>query len=347
MISGQKFDRYIIEGELGRGGMGRVYRARDVRYGAPVALKVLTLEKSATPAARAQAHARFSREARAASLFEHPNAIAIYDVGEYDGTAFIAMELVEGESLRTLIDGGDLPSWTERLRWLSDAARALSASHEAGLVHRDVKPANVMVAADGTVKVLDFGIARRAWAAGATGSLRGNTAMKTLTPKGQLIGTPQYMAPEYILGEMLDARADQFAWGVLAHELLVGELPWAGSDNIALMAGILKQDVAPLRDQEPSLPPALDDAVRRCLSKAPADRFATMADLLVELDQILEQAPAEPPPAAATGRSARPRGMRRILAVIAAAAAVAVVYYAAEGPKPPPPPQQAPPALSP
>jgi serine/threonine protein kinase len=194
------FDRYTIEQPLGEGGMGVVYRARDDRLGRRVALKVLRLDAGATPEARTLASARLVREARAAAALDHPNAVSIFDVGEHDGAPFIAMELVAGRSLRAAM--GDASVTTqEKLQWLADVARALDAAHRAGIVHRDVKPENVMVRTDGIVKVLDFGIARRsATAVDPTASTQAS-ALHTVTAHGTLIGTPEYMAPEQIKGD--------------------------------------------------------------------------------------------------------------------------------------------------
>ena len=227
---GDAFERYTIEALLGQGGMGCVYRAHDPRLERRVALKVIS---DAT--AHADANARLVREARSAAALDHPNAVAIFDVGELDGAPYIVMELVEGHTLR----GATGPVAT-RTAQLADVARALAGAHKRGLIHRDIKPENVMVREDGVVKVLDFGIARRA---GGTVDPRGPTqtpALPTLTVEGVKLGTPMYMAPEQIRGDALDGRADQFAWGVLAYELLAGRLPWRGGhDALAVMASVL------------------------------------------------------------------------------------------------------------
>src|SRR5579883_2965896 len=160
LSQGERFDRYVIEDVLGEGGMARVYRAHDPRLHQRVALKVLRLDSSTDPDTSVDATARVMREARAAAALDHPNAVSVFDVGEADGQLFIAMELVVGKSLRAYVGDASV-SWETKLRWMLDAARALGAAHERGLVHRDVKPENVMVRADGMVKVVDFGIAKR------------------------------------------------------------------------------------------------------------------------------------------------------------------------------------------
>src|SRR6185295_3056594 len=202
---GETFDRYTVDAVIGQGGMGSVYRAHDARLDRRVALKVI-----ADAAGGTDARARFLREARAAAALDHPNVVSIFDVGELDGAPYIVMELVSGRTLRETVGDASVPVAT-RAGWLADVARALSAAHRRGLVHRDVKPENVMVRADGVVKVLDFGIARRA---GGRVDPHGTTkapssespALPTLTVEGVRMGTPLYMSPEQIRGEDLDGR---------------------------------------------------------------------------------------------------------------------------------------------
>jgi len=288
---GDSFERYTIEAPLGQGGMGAVYRAHDPRLGRRVALKVL-----ADSTESADANARLLREARAAAALDHPNAVSIFDVGELDGAPYIVMELVLGQTLRSVIaDGGG--SMATRLGELADVARALAGAHRRGLIHRDIKPENVMVRSDdGRVKVLDFGIARRTSGGidphGATQA----PALATLTASGVKLGTPVYMAPEQIRGDALDGRADQFSWGVLAYERLTGRLPWRAGDALAVMASVLTEtpDRAPL--DAAAVPPAVQAVVLRALAKAPGDRFASMDDVLRALEASTR---AEPDPAPA------------------------------------------------
>src|ERR1700689_2641478 len=222
LAPGDRFDRYDIEELLGEGGMAEVYRAHDPRLHRRVALKVLRSDPSREPESAADAGARGLREARAAAALEHPNAVSVFDVGEANGQLFIAMELVVGKSLRAYVGDANVP-WETKLRWMVDAARALGASHERGLVHRDVKPENVMVRSDGVVKVLDFGIAKRVIVdvQGAGSPDDGSTQ----SIQGGIIGTPWYLSPEQIRGDAADGRAAQFAWGVTTYEPLTGVLP--------------------------------------------------------------------------------------------------------------------------
>ena len=270
---GDKFDRYVIEELLGEGGMARVYRAHDPRLHRRVALKVLRLDSSFDPDGAQNALARVMREARAAAALDHPNAVSVFDVGEADGQLFIAMELVVGKNLRAYVSDPGV-RWETKIRWLVDAARALGAAHERGLVHRDVKPENVMVRTDGVVKVLDFGIAKRLRvdiSAGAPDESR------TGSVQGGLVGTPMYLSPEQLRGEPVDGRGDQFAWGVMTYELLTGILPWPrGVSGFQLVLAILDKTPDPPSRYVSTLPSIVDATIMKTLSKSPAQRFEAM-----------------------------------------------------------------------
>ena len=283
---GDRFGRYELTELLGRGGMGEVYGARDTVLRRNVALKVLRSEGTLAPSAGPDTAgaARILREARAAARIAHPNAISIYDVGEIDGVPFFAMELVVGKTLRALIRD-DHVAIAQRLRWLVDVARALAAAHRLGLVHRDVKPENIMVSEDGVSKVLDFGIARHATTGADATKTTERAAPSSLSGLGLAPGTPVYMAPEQMRAESLDGRADQFSWGVVAYELLTGTLPWNRDvGELALIEQILRREVAPLRLVRSEIPVAVDAAVRVALSKNARDRFVTMEALAGELE---------------------------------------------------------------
>lgn len=294
---------YEIRGFLGQGGMGTVYRAYDPRLERTVALKVIVAPKIATGELASEAEerlaetsARLFREARSVAALSHPNVVAIYDVGEtgprvsagtgQGGLLYLAMEYVVGTTLRTLVGSKDpVVPLARRLRWLADVARALDAAHRGGIVHRDVKPENVMVRDDGVVKVLDFGIARRTVTAGDD-----QQAIDTVTGSGSIAGTPVYMAPEQIRGDKVDARCDQFAWGVLAYELLSGQRPWPeGGDVFGLVARILTDPAPPLRERAPDVPQAVADTVARTLSKDAAARFASMGEVADALESFATQ----------------------------------------------------------
>jgi serine/threonine-protein kinase len=307
---GDTFDRYTLEELLGEGGMGQVYSAHDTRLHRKVALKFLRVEPSSAsgagpvaPDVQQNAVARLLREARAAAALDHPNAVSVFDVGEHDGIAYLAMELINGSSLRSMIGDPAIP-WSLRVRWLGDVARALAAAHAKGLVHRDIKPDNVMVREDGVVKVLDFGIARRVRLPSATeafGAIDSASGLPTLTGAGNVVGTPYYMAPEQMRGEAMDGRADQFSWGVVAYELLTGTLPWDTSgDTLKVVAQLLSKDPAPICDRVEGLPADIEATVLKAMAKAPSQRFASMQLLLNALDPYLDAAPQK------TKRSIRP-----------------------------------------
>ena len=301
-------DRYAIDAVLGEGGMGRVYRATDPRLGRRVALKVL-LASGSSERARAVARARMMREARAAAAFNHPNVVAVYDVGEFEGNPFIAMELVSGTTLRDTFQDAYLPQ-AQKLAWLLDVARGLGAAHRAGLVHRDVKPENVMITDEGVVKILDFGIARATETEATVDPVAPTFA--TFTARGVAVGTPQYMPPEQLNGEELDGRTDQFAWGVMAWEALAGVSPWGGKSGAQLITAVLSTPVKPLTELLPNVDPQLSNAIARALKKNRDERFPTMDALIAAIEGESLRAPSpassqgrmrEPPPSQDTGRA--------------------------------------------
>ncbi|MFO0735056.1 MAG: serine/threonine-protein kinase [Labilithrix sp.] len=258
LAAGELFDRYRIEDVLGRGGMGTVYRAVDERLRRPVALK--TLDHKLPDEARAL----LVREARISAGLNHPNIVMVHDVGESRGVTYLVMELVEGVPLRHYV--GQPIKTTQALQWLLDVARALDEAHRAGLVHRDIKPTNIMIAAAGA-KILDFGIAKPTDEAAA----KFTAAMPRMrTAPGSSVGTPRYMAPEQLRGGKVDGRADQFAWGLVAHQLLLGTHPrgdeWDGSSVLPPL------DLARLTRP-------LAAILRRSLQDSAEQRWPTMGDL--------------------------------------------------------------------
>jgi serine/threonine protein kinase/tetratricopeptide (TPR) repeat protein len=269
---GDTIDRYRVVGTLGRGAMAVVYEALDTRLQRRVALKVVHPDLP-----EADQHARrLRREALAVAALSHPNVVAVYDAGEAEGRSYIAMELVPGRTLASYI-GEPAVRLAQKIGWLADIARALAAAHGRGIIHRDVKPSNVMIRDDGVVKVLDFGIARPIRRPDTEGDAAPSTE------QGHVIGTPRYMAPEQLLGGDVDARADQFAWGVLAYELLAGERPWpAGEPGQSTREVILLEVPGALRERVPGLSPALEAVVMRALRKNRELRFASMEELLGE-----------------------------------------------------------------
>lgn len=289
---------FTLQDRLGAGGMGEVYRAVDTRLGRAVALKLLPEEVCAHPKRRA----RFLREARAAAATTHRSIATIYEVGESGTQLYLAMELVEGQTLRPLVREGGL-SVEEVLGIVRDIAAGLAAAHAAGVVHRDLKPDNIMRTPRGEVRILDFGLARSSAALPEDAASGEDGA--ALTQEGQLLGTPGYMSPEQALGEPVDARADVYALGVVAWELLAGRILWRGPTPMARV-------VAPVREAPPSLaeiradvPPDVLAFLDRCLAREAEDRYADGAEALAALEAMAALAPTPPPASAvAVGQTA-------------------------------------------
>ena len=268
---GESFGHYLISRELGRGGMGVVYAARDTRLDRDVAIKVLPPERESAAAMQ-----RLVREARAASALNHPNICTVYDVDERDGQPFIVMELIPGDTLAARIGRQPLPIGT-LLDFAIGIGEALEAAHARGIVHRDLKPANIMVTPTGLPKVLDFGLAQRLDAGVATAA--------RLTDEGVVIGTVAYMSPEQARGERLDARTDIFSYGLVLFEMVTGRPALEGT--IAQMAGTLLNEDAPLvRGMVPGTPVALEQLISRALVRAPAGRWPSIQPMLESLRDL-------------------------------------------------------------
>jgi len=267
---------YEILSALGAGGMGEVYRARDTRLGRDVALKFLPATERSAPEARE----RLRREARAASALNHPHICTIYDVGDHDGQPYIAMECLDGETLKTRVEGGRFEV-DALLGAAIQIADALAAAHESGIVHRDLKPANLFLTRRGDVKVLDFGLAKMPGRSPANQATMAPDPQ--LTSPGTAVGTVAYMAPEQARGEAVDARSDLFSLGVVLYELSTGRPPFAGATTAVTFDAILNRQPPPLREFNPALPASLERIVTRLLAKEPAARFQTARDLLAEL----------------------------------------------------------------
>ena len=272
---------YEVVAVLGSGGMGEVLRARDSRLGREVALKVLPVDWVSD----SERLRRFEREARAASALSHPNIVAIYDIGSGDSQPYIAMELVEGRTLREVLRTGPLPA--ARILEIGAAiAEGLARAHEEGIVHRDVKPENVMVGRDGVVKILDFGLAKRTFDSGASG---GGDTETFVTEPGTVAGTVRYMSPEQASGRALDFRSDQFSLGSVLYEMIAGLPAFSGETNVDTLAAILHAEPGPLASVQPATPPPLRWIVDRCLAKDPADRYASTRDLVRDLRAVAER----------------------------------------------------------
>jgi hypothetical protein len=309
---------YEIVAPLGAGGMGEVYRARDTRLGRDVAVKVLPDDV----AGDARALARFESEARAVAALSHPNILALHDVGKEGAVSFVVMELLEGETLRTLVAGGPLPV-RRALEIAEQVAEGLAAAHEKGIVHRDIKPENVFVTEGGHVKILDFGLAR----AGAVPAGRDETESPTvekLTSGGAVVGTVAYMSPEQARGLAVDYRSDQFSLGIVLYEMLAGKRPFRGASAAETLTAIIREEPEPLSRDGPSISPPVRWIVERCLAKESRERYASTEDLARELSgcrtHLSETVSGSPEPVAV----AAPARRRRTLLLGALAAAFAV-----------------------
>ena len=288
-MEAQRLSHFRLLGKIGEGGMGVVYEAEDERLGRHVALKLLPPGLTGDAARRR----RFLLEARAAAAVRHPAIATIYEVGEEGDTVFIAMELVEGRTLRALLAAG-IPPLAESLRIATEIARGLERAHAAGIVHRDLKPDNVMVEADGGVKILDFGLAKvdEAPAEPAASAEAPLSQLETrdaeLTQRGSLVGTAAYMSPEQARGQAVDQRSDLFSLGVLLYELLTGRHPFRAPTTIDTLSAILKDHPPPAGDLNSEVPPALERALERLLAKDPQERTSSATALIAELEAVMQ-----------------------------------------------------------
>src|SRR5438034_7550977 len=270
LSAGIRLGRYEIRSQLGAGGMGEVYLAHDTQLDRKVALKILPAEV----AADRNRMERFVREAKAAAALNHPNIAHIYEIGEHDGTNFIAMEYIDGQTLRELIrNHADL---RKLLRPLRHAAEGLAKAHAAGIVHRDLKPENIMVTRDGHAKILDFGLAKliETKRPSDTSSEVATAILPQPSQPGMVLGTVGYMSPEQAQGKTdeIDQRSDIFSFGCILFEAVTGRKAFAGKDTIDSLNKIIRESPLPLTDFRPDTPNHLQRIVRRCLAKDPEDR---------------------------------------------------------------------------
>lgn len=266
MIS--QLGRYEIIGELGQGAMGIVYKAKDPLIDRIVAIKTISLNLALEE--KEEYEARFYQEAKAAGRLSHPNIVTIYDVGKSGDVAYIAMEFLQGRELRDVLNEEPLLPIDHVLDIVVQVAQGLAYAHEHGIVHRDVKPANIMVVRDGHVKITDFGIARMA-----------STSVRTQT--GMVLGSPKYMSPEQVMGRPIDQRSDIFSLGVMLYEMLTGQVPFNGENVNAIMYQILNAVPSPLNTLNPAVPDMLNFIVAKALAKAPDDRYRDAGEFADDL----------------------------------------------------------------
>jgi serine/threonine-protein kinase len=310
-------DRYEVEELVGTGGMSSVFRAHDRLLDRKVALKVLHQQFGED----ADYVERFRREARAVAALSHPNIVTVIDRGEHENRQFIVFEYIDGENLKALIERRGAAPVATALELAMQIARGLSFAHQQGLVHRDVKPQNVLLNGDGQAKVTDFGIAR---------SL---DVQHGMTQTGTVLGTSDYIAPEQAQGQRVDEHTDVYSLGVVLYELLTKEVPFPGENFVAVAMRHINEEPPPIRDKRPDVSPRLEAAVQRAMAKRPEDRFQTMADFCSELEANLAEAQGETvvaPVVPRRARAPRRRGANPwpiVLALVTLIAIGAVIAY--------------------
>jgi hypothetical protein len=318
LAAGARLGPYEILAPLGAGGMGEVYRARDTRLGREVAVKVLPEELS-SDTGRLR---RFEKEARSASSLNHPNIVTIHDIGTTEGVSYMAMELVDGATLRELLAEGTIP--TKRLLAIgAQVADGLAKAHGAGIIHRDLKPENVMVTKDGFVKILDFGLAKLTQPEDSGGGTQAPTFSGGTEP-GIVVGTVSYMSPEQALGKPLDFRSDQFSFGSVLYEMATGKKAFARASGPETMTAIIREEAEAIASLAPKTPPPLRWIVERCLAKEPRERYASTEDLARDLENLKSHvSEASGAVESLEGRPGR-RGLRVAPAILAAVILAAV-----------------------
>ena len=322
LVPGSKLGPYEIVSLLGAGGMGEVYRAHDTRLGRDVALKIL-------PESFALDHERlyrFEQESRSVAAFNHPNILAIHDVGQHNGSPYLVSELLEGESLRSVLDRGALRQ-PKAIDYGVQIAQGLAIAHAKEIVHRDLKPENLFLTRDGRIKILDFGLAKAVQRTGGpSADSEGATQTSAQTAAGMVMGTASYMAPEQVRGEFVDARTDIFAFGAVLYEMLSGHRAFRRDTSAETMTAALKDDPPELTDPQHPISPALDRIVRRCLEKSPEQRFQSAKDLAFALEALSGTShTSAQQPAVVT---ARQKPLTTAVAVLCGIAVVAGAYFA-------------------
>ena len=285
LSTGSKIGPYEILASAGSGGMGEVYRARDIRLDRTVAIKILPSYLSEKPDAKQ----RFEREARAISSLQHPNICTLFDIGSQNGTDYLVMEYLEGETLADRLSKGPLPP-EQVLKYGSEIAEGLEKAHRSGITHRDLKPGNIMLTKSGA-KLMDFGLAKASPVApvsGLTATLATPEASHPLTAVGTIVGTFQYMSPEQVEGKEADARSDIFALGAVLYEMATGRRAFSGKSHASIVAAIMAAEPQPISTVQPMSPPALDRVVKGCLAKDPDERWQTAHDVKLQLQWIAE-----------------------------------------------------------
>jgi eukaryotic-like serine/threonine-protein kinase len=319
LTPGSRLGPYEILSAIGAGGMGEVYRAKDPRLGREVAIKVLPASFSAD----ADRLRRFEQEAKAAGALNHPNVTAVYDIGSHDGAPYVVQELLEGETLRSVLARGRV-SPRRAIDYSLQIVHGLAAAHEKGIVHRDLKPDNIFVTSGGRVKILDFGLAKLTHTE-ERGQITSLPTASAGTEPGVVLGTLGYMSPEQVRGRPADQRSDIFSFGAILYEMLSGRRAFQGDSAADTMSAILKEDPPDLSVTNQSVPPALERIVRHCLEKSPEQRFHSAHDLGFDLEAVSSASGAAP--SGARGAGSRRRPLRAAALVLAALGLLAGVFW--------------------
>ncbi len=321
VLPGSKIGPYEIVAQIGAGGMGEVYRARDARLGRDVAIKVLPASFSDDPD-RLQ---RFAQEARAAAALSHPNILAIFDIGEDKGAPYVVSELLEGETLRDRLRSGALTS-RKAIEYALQFAKGLAAAHDKGIVHRDLKPENLFITEDNRLKILDFGLAKLTRPQ-ETGSSGDAPTMQVATDAGMVMGTVGYMSPEQVRGKSADHRSDLFSFGAILYEMLSGKRAFHADTPADTMSAILKDDPPELSETNRVVPPGLERIVHHCLEKNQAQRFQSASDVAFNLEALTEISATSRSGIQAAASPAPRRWLLPMLAAVLIAASYAGVFY--------------------
>jgi Tol biopolymer transport system component/predicted Ser/Thr protein kinase len=315
--AGARIGQYRLDGVLGRGGMGVVYRATDTKLGRPVAIKFI-----AVAGADAQAKRRFAQEAETASALNHPHIVTVHDVGEHDGRAYIVSELVDGGTLDAWSAATRRRTWRHSVELLTGVADGIAAAHAAGVLHRDIKPGNILIGSNGYAKLADFGLAKLL-DKGPRDPRTSNASRDTRA--GVVIGTVAYMSPEQASGQAVDTRSDVFSFGLVLHELIAGRRTFEGANDLETLKSIVHAQPTPLPDD---VPEALRGAVEKCLEKDPAERYQSMRDLVVDLKRVARKSGSSPSvPAAPAARRGASWPLVAGLVIASLAIVPAALYF--------------------
>jgi len=333
LAPGSKLGPYEILAGLGAGGMGEVYRAHDPRLGREVAIKILP----AGSAGDSECMRRFEQEARATAALNHPNILAVFDIGSQDNSPYIVSELLEGETLRARLIGGPLPV-RKAVDYALQIVRGLATTHDHGILHRDLKPENIFITRDGHVKILDFGLAKLTMPEQGASGLSAEATLDSVTSRGVLLGTLGYMSPEQCRGAVVDARSDLFSFGAVLYEMLSGRRAFRGDTMADTISSILKEDPPGLSATGRDVPQMLERIVHHCLEKDPAARFQSARDIAFALESLSTAASTAPMLATTAPKSKKSWLVPSLSAVIVAlvvAVALLLVHENAPSPEPP------------